>query len=128
MSKVDVSGSLLEISAPYQILVFGDFDYLEDFEVKTRFYNPKNYDDIRPHKYSYRVWFQSMSLRYFFEMALFCTCVLIFQMFISQFNFDLHYLRDDLTELEGYGIFTRDEAGHIIATESARILASTDSY
>ena len=48
-------------------------------------------------------------------MTLFATCVLFFQYFISAFNSDLHYLLDDLVELESYGMFGRDDAGRIIA-------------
>jgi hypothetical protein len=64
---------------------------MEDFEEKSRFYKPADQKVlIRPHRFTYQVWFMSMSLRYFFEMALFTTCVIVFQYFISIFNYDLH--------------------------------------
>jgi hypothetical protein len=54
MSKVDVSGSMFENSTPYNILKFGKFEYMEDFEENRRFYHKRDYAlEIRPHRFTF---------------------------------------------------------------------------
>ena len=79
ISKVDVSGSFLENSTAFDHLFYQKLDSNDDFESKRRFYHSRNLDeDIRPNQFAYRVWFQSMNLRYFIEMAFFIFNVLVF--------------------------------------------------
>lgn len=71
-SKVDVSGSFYENSTAYDFLTFKDLNDTEDFESKRRLYHTRDLrEDIRPHGFAFRVWLESMSLRYFIEMAFF---------------------------------------------------------
>ena len=42
--------------------------------------------DVRPHSFTFRVWLQSMNLRYFIEMTFFLVNVLVFQYYITAFN------------------------------------------
>ena len=91
-SKVDACGSLLENSIPYKILKFEKIDYKVDLEEKRmRFYHKRDvYLDVRPHVWTFRVWFQSMNMRYKIEMVFFILCTLAFQfyigLFVSEFN------------------------------------------
>ena len=102
---MDVSGSIFENSTCYDIIKFGSLEYAQDYEQKRRFYKPRTLNnEVRPHIFTYRVWFESMNLRYFIEMAFFAACVLFFQYFISSFNGDLHYLIYDLEKLKEYKI------------------------
>ena len=71
ISKVDVSGSILENSTAFDYIKHGYLDSENDFESKRRFYHNHNLELVRPNGYEYRVWFQSMNLRYFIEMAFF---------------------------------------------------------
>lgn len=83
-SRVDVSGSVFENSTAYNFLFTDYFKSKEDFEEKRRFYQSRDLTiDVRPHRFSYRVWLQSMSLRYFIEMTFFAISVLVFQYFLS---------------------------------------------
>ena len=86
-SKVDVSGSLMDNSSAYNLIRYGDLRYQEDFEKRYRFYMPKNLaDKIRPHLLTFRVWAESIKLRYFIEMIIFAGLVLYFQVILSDFN------------------------------------------
>ena len=86
-----------------------------DFEEKTRFYKKRDLDeDVRPHSLAYRVWFQSMSLRYNIEMVFFGIAVILFQYFISSFNTDMHLLDADIKHLEYFHIIEILPSGHII--------------
>ena len=117
-SKVDVSGSFLENSSSYNILKFSKLKYTVDFEAKRRFYSKRDLDtDVRPHPYAYRVWFQSMSLRYNIEMIFFGILVLFFQYFISSFNTDMHALDEDILHLEYFHIIEILPDGHIVTLE-----------
>ena len=78
-SKVDVSGSYLENSTAYDYLWYSKLDSVDDFESKRRFYHDRDLTlDVRPNRFAYRVWFESMNLRYFIEMAFFFINVLVF--------------------------------------------------
>ena len=84
ISKVDVSGSFFENSTAYDYLKFHDLNDTEDFESQRRLYHKRNLrEDIRPHGFAFRVWLESMSLRYFIEMAFFAVQVMWFQYYIS---------------------------------------------
>ena len=51
-----------------------------------RFYHKRDlFDDVRPHKWTFRVWFQSMSMRYKIEMIFFIICTMAFQFYIGLF-------------------------------------------
>ena len=92
-SKVDVSGSFLENSTAYDYLYYNKLDSQDDFESKKRFYHDRDLTlDVRPNRFAYRVWFESMNLRYFIEMAFFLANVLVFQLYITSFNKDMHLL------------------------------------
>ena len=92
-SKVDVSGSFFENSTAYDYLTRGKLSSNTDWESKKRLYHKRDLTlDVRPHAYAYRVWMQSMSLRYFIEMTFFAVNVIVFQYYISKFNNDLHLL------------------------------------
>ena len=83
-SKVDVSGSYLENSTAYDYLWYSKLDSVDDFESKRRFYHDRDLTlDVRPNRFAYRVWFESMNLRYFIEMAFFLINVLVFQLYIT---------------------------------------------
>ena len=78
-SKVDISGSFLENSTAYDYLRYGELNSLEDFESKKRFYHDRDLTlDVRPNRFAYHVWFKSMNLRYFIEMAFFVVMVILF--------------------------------------------------
>ena len=116
ISKVDVSGSFLENSTAFDHIFYKNLDSNDDFESKRRFYHHRDLqEDIRPNRFAYRVWFQSMNLRYFIEMAFFIVNVLVFQLFISKFNSDLHLLTIDIDHLVELGVYERDEHGRILA-------------
>lgn len=123
VSKVDVSGSFLENSTAYDYLVFGNLNGNIDFEKRKRFYHKRDLTlDVRPHRFAYRVWSESMNLRYFFEMVFFCICVILFQYFISAFNTDMHKLMTDIEILIDEGVFSRDENGRVLVQDSSPIV------
>jgi len=94
---------------------------MEDFEVKSRFYHKRDLvNGVRPHMLGYRVWYQSMSLRYNIEMLFFMICVFVFQYFISSFNTDMHALDTDLYHLEYFHIIEILDDGHIITIDELR--------
>lgn len=131
VSKVDVSGSFLENSTAYDYLSFGNLSGNIDFERNKRFYHHRDLTlDVRPHRFAYRVWYESMNLRYFIEMALFVACVFIFQLFISKFNMDMHLLMHDIDILIEDGVFTRDAEGRVLVAdynpvERSRLIAAS---
>ena len=109
----------MENSTAYDYLKFGNVDSNIDFEQKKRFYHSRDLKrDVRPHHYAYRVWLESMKLRYFFEMVFFFVCVILFQRFISAFNTDMHKLMDDVEILIERGVFDRDASGRVLIRES----------
>ena len=117
-SKVDVSGSVFENSTAYSILRFSKTKYMDDNESKRyRFYHKRDLKSIRPHRFGFRVWFQSMSLRYGIEMLFFMICVIVFQFFINGFNTDMHLLDTDIHHLEYYHIIEILPSGHIVTLE-----------
>lgn len=118
ISKVDVSGSFLENSTAFDHIFFKKLESADDFESKRRFYHKRDLlEDIRPNQFAYRVWFQSMNLRYYIEMAFFLVNVLVFQLYISKFNADLHKLDKDIEHLIDIGVFQRDKEGRILADD-----------
>ena len=132
-SKVDVSGSIMENSTAYKIVKFGKTKFVEDFEAKNRFYVKRDLNnDVRPHPFAFRVWFQSMSLRYNIEMAFFFAAVILFQNFISKFNTDMHLMDTDIHHLEYYHIIEILDDGHIITLDQIRDrnleLSDSNSY
>lgn len=107
---------MFENSTAFNYLFVDYFKSGEDFESKRRFYDKRDLTiDVRPHRFSYRVWLQSMSLRYWIEMAFFALNVILFQYFLSKFNFDLHMVNDDLTELVKLGVYETTADGRILA-------------
>ena len=100
---------------------------MDDYEEERRFYHKRDLkNDVRPHAFAYRVWFQSMSLRYNIEMAFFVLCVLVFQFFISSFNTDMHLLDADILHLEYYHIIEVGPDVHI--TSLAELLDRNLEY
>ena len=132
VSKVDVSGSFLENSTAYDYLKFGNLSGTDDFEKNKRFYHSRDLTlDVRPHRFAYRVWYESMNLRYFIEMAFFMICVFIFQYFISKFNTDMHLLMHDIEILIDDGVFKKDEQGRVLVheynpVERSRLISSSN--
>ncbi len=99
-SKIDVSGSLMDNSSAYTLIRYGDLRYQEDFEKRYRFYMPKNVTEkIKPHLLTFRVWAESIKLRYFIEMIIFAGLVLYFQVLLSDFNQNIHKLNADIEEM-----------------------------
>ena len=125
MSQVDVSGYWLEISTMYDFLWFQSVDDEEDFEVRHRFYHSRDLEvDVRPHKLTYRFWYESMYFRYFIEMAFFAINVLVFQYYISQFNSDIHKIDYDIKELVELGVFKTTSDGRILASSNQELPAN----
>lgn len=115
-SKVDTSGSILENSIPYNMLTFYSTSYKDDFEEKKlRFYHKRNlFDDVRPHRCTFRVWFQSMSLRYRMEMVFFAIAVFAFQWYISYFVEGLHLVECHLSQVDAhYSVLNLDDTNGI---------------
>ena len=103
---MDVSGSFLENSTAYDYLIYNKLDSLDDYESKKRFYHDRDLTlDVRPNRFAYRVWFESMNLRYFIEMAFFLANVLVFQLYITSFNKDMHLLQVDIDHLVELNVF-----------------------
>ena len=125
-SRVDVSGSVFENSTAYNYLYYNYSSSKEDFESKRRFYHNRDLEvDVRPHKFSYRVWLQSMSLRYFIEMTFFAINVFIFQYYLSSFNKDLHIVNKDIQELVDMGIYEKTADGRILAKDERELSGIT---
>lgn len=57
ISKVDVSGSILENSTAFDYIKYGRLDGENDFESKKRLYHHRNLEEVRPNGFAYRVWF-----------------------------------------------------------------------
>ena len=91
MSKVDISGSFLENSTAFDYLWFNSLESYDDFEQNRRYYHSRDlFTDVRPHRFAFRVWLQSMGLRYFIEMAFYAALVALFQYYITNFNKDMY--------------------------------------
>ena len=115
-SRVDISGSIFENSTAFNYIFYNYFSSNEDFESKRRFYHKRDLTtEVRPHRFSYRVWLQSMNLRYFIEMAFFAMNVLIFQYYLSMFNKDLHMVNYEIKELIDMGVYEQTADGRILA-------------
>lgn len=76
---------------------------------------------MRPHKLTYRFWFESMYFRYFIEMAFFAFNVVFFQYYISLFNSDLHKIDADIKELLELGVFESTSDGRILASATQEL-------
>ena len=86
-SHLEISGSFLEHSTSFDYLAFGRLDFLEDFESKRRFNKLQNFDfDVRPHRFTYQVWYESIGTRFFFEILFFLVAVVYFQWNITMFT------------------------------------------
>ena len=73
---------------------------MEDFEFHYRYYNRKDVlANLRPHFCTFRVWAESMSLRYFIEFGMFTCIVIAFQILISDFNQSMHSLDADIANM-----------------------------
>ena len=69
----------MDNSSAYTIVRYGDLRYQEDFEKRYRFYMPRNgMEKIRPHILTFRVWAESIRLRYFVEMLIYAGLVVYF--------------------------------------------------
>ena len=120
-SRVDISGYFFENSKAFNYLLFDELESGEADDLSLLFkstFRSRDLDkEARPHNMSYIVWNESMSLRYFVEMVLFIVQVLFFQLYITQFNTDMHKLTVDVEKLLELGVFAEDDAGHIFALE-----------
>jgi hypothetical protein len=77
VSKVDASGSFFEEATTYNILKDGRLEFGDDYEERHRFYKKRTFM-ARSHGYGFRVWLESMRLRYFIEMLFFAVNVAFF--------------------------------------------------
>ena len=94
--KTDISGSLFDLSTSYNLTFVNKIAYEEDLESSSRFYHKKDIkNDARPHIVTYRVWFDSMNLRYYIEMFVFLFVIIKFQYSCNLFNTDLHLMKCD---------------------------------
>ena len=100
----------METSTAFEHLMFNKLEYDEDFEIPARFYQSRDIKDVvRPHRFTYRVWHQSMNLRYFIEMTFFLVFLIFFQYNISAFNKDVHLIDKDVHELMDLGVIDWSE-------------------
>ena len=77
-SKTDVGGSIFDFATSYDLTVMNDLEYLEDNELRKRFYNERiEQEKPMPHQFNIQVWKKSMSLRYLIEAVLFF-CLMAF--------------------------------------------------
>lgn len=103
-SKIDISGHIMDNSSCFTILRYGNLSYNEDFEYRYRFYSDgrlanQNQSKARPHLFTFRVWCESIKLRYFIEMIVYFTMLMTFQYFVSKYNDDLHRLTDEIKQM-----------------------------
>ena len=105
-SKLDSSASIFEQSTSYKILNNTNFSQTDDYEAKyLRFWkrccksNARQGDNDMPHILNYRVWKESMLVRYALETFVYSVQVLALTYFISKFNQDLHLFEKDLHHL-----------------------------
>ena len=113
-SNIDTSGSFFNNSTCFQILTVNKLSYIEDYERTHRFYHERDVKVTRPHPYMYKVYVNSMQMRYFIEICTFSIISIFFQFFINAFNKDLHKLNtnlDLLDQMRQEG-FPRDEIDH----------------
>eukprot|EP00351_Strombidinopsis_sp_SopsisLIS2011_P001145 CAMPEP_0116882880 /NCGR_PEP_ID=MMETSP0463-20121206/15278_1 /TAXON_ID=181622 /ORGANISM="Strombidinopsis sp, Strain SopsisLIS2011" /LENGTH=272 /DNA_ID=CAMNT_0004536839 /DNA_START=1987 /DNA_END=2805 /DNA_ORIENTATION=+ len=95
-SKVDAGGNLLGNATAYKILTQDSLDYIHDFERNHRFYEKRDSVNVKPHKLMFRVWWESMEVRYFIEVFMFIVLTANFQYYITVFNGDYHAVVIDL--------------------------------
>ena len=113
-------------SSNYHILRYGHLSYAEDYEYRYRFYR-KHYDTetVKPHFLSFRVWAESINLRYFIEMVMYFALLITFQYYVVAYNKDLHILTSEIEE-------TKVLDGKILETslliEEAPTEALTEEY
>ena len=77
-SNIDISGHFLNTSTAFKIITAHDLSFKEDYERQNRFYQNRSNDNIRPHPYMFKVYVQSMRLRYSFEIATFILLAILF--------------------------------------------------
>ena len=118
-SKVDVSGSLMDNSSTYAIVRHGRLSYNYDFEFRSRFYN-KDYTKTnnKPHEFTFRVWAESIKLRYFVELVLYACLLISFQYYVSEYVKDLHKLMDGLANYQTINKELADFASETNSTNS----------
>ena len=100
-SKIDVSGTIMDNSSCFTILRYGDIGYDEDFEFRYRFYVDRatTRSTIRPHILTFRVWCESIKLRYFIEMLVYFGLLMGFQQYVSNYNNDLNNFDNDVADM-----------------------------
>ena len=100
-SKIDVSGTIMDNSSCWTILRYGHLNYDEDFEFRYRFYvdRASTRSTIRPHILTFRVWCESIKLRYFIEMLVYLGMLIGFQQYISAYNNDLNNFDNDVADM-----------------------------
>jgi len=101
-SKIDVSGNIMSLQTNFQIINNTDLTQNEDFESKRlRFWKIQASGlTPMPHSLTYGVWKESMTVRYYFELALFLAAAIVFTYFISEFNTSWHQAHKDIKILE----------------------------
>ena len=92
----------MDNSSCWTILRFGDLSYDEDFEFRYRFYvdRTSTTSTIRPHILTFRVWCESIKLRYFIEMIVYLGILIGFQQYISAYNNDLNNFDNDVADMQ----------------------------
>jgi len=108
-SKIDVSGTIMDNSSCWTILRYGDLGFNEDFEYRHRFYVDRhgNRNTVRPHILTFRVWCESIKLRYFIEMIVYLALLFAFQYYVSNYNDDMHTLYEEIKEMNEHGTIAR---------------------
>lgn len=92
---LDASGSILGRSTCYNILTHFGERYRMDYEHTYRFYKrPDQNSGSQPHMLSFKVYRESMQVRYFLEMAALLWLTISFQLKTLSFAEDYNTFRD----------------------------------
>jgi hypothetical protein len=91
----------MDNSSCWTILRYGHLSYDEDFEFRYRFYVDRatTRSTIRPHILTFRVWCESIKLRYFIEMLVYFGFLIGFQQYVSIYNSDLNEFDREVKEM-----------------------------
>eukprot|EP00347_Sterkiella_histriomuscorum_P017383 403349594 len=91
-SNIDVNGNLLAASTSYRIFEASINNNNFSFQDLNIFKQQNSVNQLKSHNYQFNVWKKSMQVRYFFEATFFVGVAIFFQIYINQFNIELHVL------------------------------------
>lgn len=78
-SKTDIGGSVFDFSTCFYLVTTNKLNYLEDNELRKRFYKSKSQEDqSMAHGCTFVVWKKSMNLRYIIEAIVFFFILMFF--------------------------------------------------